>query len=361
MVRWTRAGVLTAVGVVGLLSVLAVATAQAHVRYVADEEGETMSLATFLREVLEEPLNAGLVLGAGLIAVGAVIVYLRYWPAQWDVIVARETLRQYTDLVPWLLRLSVGLPLIGAGFGAYFFSPAVPALFRLFNVTIGFLLLFGLATRVAATIGLLSYFFGLIFELNLLLASEFVGGFLALMVLGSSRPSADQVLQQVAEAERTRYQSVDVVRRFADWFDQRMNPYETFAPTLVRFGLGINFIYLGFYEKIVNAGRALVVVEQYNLTGVVPVDPGMWVLGAGLIEVVLGLALLAGMFTRGVAAIAFVLFTVTLFALPDDPVLAHITLFGMVSMLLITGSGPVAFDNRLGGQYPEIETTIEGT
>lgn len=360
MIRRTRVSAMATFGVLALMMGLTPATAQAHVRYVIDEEGETIELSAFLREVLGDPINTALVLGGGVVIIASIIGYLRFRPARWDVIVVRETLRQYTDLVPWLLRLSVGLPLVGAGFEGYFFSPIVPAPYRLLNVTIGFLLLFGLAIRAAATIGLISYLIGLVFAPELLLASEFVGGFLAIMVLGGSRPSADQVLQQVAEAERTHYRPIDIVRRFSVWINRKITSYEKFAPTLVRIVLGINFIYLGFYEKIVNAGRSLLVVEQYNLTDVVPVDPGMWVLGAGLTEVALGLALLAGIFTRGVATIAFLMFTLTLFALPDDPVLAHITLFGMVSVLLITGSGPLAIDNWLASQYAGVEMTIEG-
>lgn len=348
-----------ALAVLGVV-VLATVDARAHVRYVTDEEDEVVPLDVFLVDVLGEPLNAALVVGGGLATVAIVVGYLRVRPGKWEVVAVRETLRDYTDLVPWLLRLSIGLPLIGAGFEGYFFSPEVPFGFRLFNVTIGFMLVFGLATRVAAVVGLLAYLVGLAFVPDLLLASEFVGGFLGIAVLGSGRPSADQVLGRIVELQRIRLRPVDVVHRPIRWLDRQTSPYEEFAPTFVRFGLGINFVYLGFYEKIVNAGRALQVVNEYDLTGVVPVDPGMWVLGAGLTEIVLGIALLAGIFTRASATVAFFMFTLTLFALPNDPVLAHISLFGMVSVLLITGSGPLGIDNKLAGQYPDIETSVEG-
>lgn len=350
------------VAAMAALSVLAFvpAGASAHVRYVTDEDDESLPVSEFLLDTLSDPVNAALVAGGGLFTLVAVLAYLRVHPWVWEVAVARGTLREYTDLAPWLLRLGIGLPLVGAGFEGYFFTPEVPMGLRLFKVTLGFMLVFGLATRIAAAVGLLTYLAGLAFTFDLLLASEFVGGFLGILVLGSSRPSADQVLGRIVEAERTHLQGGDLASRSIRWFDQRARPYEEFAPTLVRFGLGINFVYLGFYEKIVHNGRALAVVDEYDLTTVVPVDPGMWVLGAGLTEIVLGIALLAGFFTRASAAIAFAMFSLTLFALPNDPVLAHISLFGMVSFLLITGSGPLAVDNWLAGQYPEIETSVEG-
>jgi len=62
------------------------------------------------------------------------------------------------------------------------------------------------------------------------------------------------------------------------------------------------------------------------------------VVGAGVTEIAVGLALIAGFFTRGAAALSFVLFTATLFGLPDDPVLAHVALFGMASAVFTLGS-----------------------
>ena len=111
---------------------------------------------------------------------------------------------------------------------------------------------------------------------------------------------------------------------------------------VVRATLGVNFIYLGLTQKLLNGGQALAVVAKYDLTSVVPVSAELWVVGAGLAEMAVGVLLIAGVATRGVAAVAFVLFTLTLFGLPDDPVLAHISLFGLASVLMVTGSGPFA-------------------
>lgn len=350
------------VRIIALAAVLPtfVGITSAHVRYVTDEEGESIPPVEFLLQVVAEPVNAVLLVGGGLAVAVAVGAYLRYRPLRRDVLTVRATLLEYTDLVPWLLRLSVGLPLIGAGFGGYFFSPAVPVRLRVFQVAIGFLLLFGLATRLVGAVGLAAYLLGIVLVSDLLLASEYVGGFLAVVILGSGRPSADQLLEQVALMEETRYAGTGPIQRFLSWFARLVGPYETYAPTVVRASLGLNFVVLGLAEKIANPGRALLVVEKYDLTGVVPVDPGLWVVGVGLAEATIGVALLAGFLTRGVAAVAFAMFTVTLFALPDDPVIAHITLFGMVSVLLITGSGPLAVDNRFTSEIPDVETTVSG-
>jgi len=62
-----------------------------------------------------------------------------------------------------MLRLAIGLPLVGAGFQGYLFAPTLafdtgssPVL-RVLFIGIGFFILFGLATRIAATVGLIMY------------------------------------------------------------------------------------------------------------------------------------------------------------------------------------------------------------
>lgn len=332
---------------IGTAVFAATGSAHAHVRYVTENPGEFRPVVEFVTSVLIDPVNAMLLVGGGITVVAFTFAYLRALPSFPDVQIARETLANYADLVPWLLRLSVGLPLVGAGFAGYFFSPAVPAQSRIFQVVVGFLLLFGMATRAVAIVALTVYLVALASTPDLLLASEYVGGLLGVAVLGGGRPSADQLLQHVASADGTVYGQIDPIHRPAEWFNTWFEPYKAYAPTLVRIGLGANFVYLGLFEKILNSGQAVLVVDKYDLAQFVPVSGEMWVFGAGFAEVVLGSMLILGLFTRAAAAVAFVLFTTTLFGIPDDPVLAHISLFGMASVLLITGSGPFALDSSV--------------
>lgn len=346
MNQWISTEVFT--GIFGLYSfITASGTSPAHVKYVT-EGGEPINAVRFLSEALAEPVNAFILAGSAIAIAAVVAIYLRYQPAGRDIAVLQDALSQYEDLLPWLLRLSIGLPLVGAGFAGYFFSPVVPTSTRLFEVAVGFLLLFGLATRFVAGVGLLGYLIGLLSHPELLLAAEYVPGFIAIILLGGGQPSADQVLARIAATDETLYSRIDpVYRRLSIPFARVVEPYTPYVPTVLRAGLGFVFIYLGFTQKLMNPGDALAVVAKYDLTAVVPVSPELWVLGAGLVEMAVGAALIAGLFTRASAGIAFVLFTTTLFGLPDDPVLAHLSLFGLVSVLLVTGSGPFALDGRL--------------
>jgi uncharacterized membrane protein YphA (DoxX/SURF4 family) len=340
---------------IAALSALAVGPGPvvAHIDYVTDETSKGDPIA-LLASVFSEPLNVALLAGGAVAVIGTALVYLRLLPARRDVAVFRETMESYRDLMPWLLRLSFGLPLVGAGFAGYLFSPSVepfiPLVFapsRLFQIGVGFLLLFGLATRAVAVFVLAVYLLELATDPRLLLANEYVTGMVVLVLIGSGRPSADHVLDRIASAEGTVYGEFDPVHRASAWFNRRVDPYQRYVPLIVRVGLGLNFLFLGVTQKLLSPEKALAVVEKYGLTGLIPVDAGLWVVGAGLTEAALGVALLLGVFTRAGSVVALTVFTLTLFGLPDDPVLAHITLFGLGSYLLVTGSGPFAVDEWL--------------
>jgi uncharacterized membrane protein YphA (DoxX/SURF4 family) len=174
------------------------------------------------------------------------------------------------------------------------------------------------------------------------LASEYVGGFLAIVLLGPGQPSADGLLRRMTLTEGTLANRLDLGRLRADTLLGRLDLGPDAATLAIRLALGLNFVYLGLTQKLLNGAEALAVVAKYDLTGLVPVSAELWVVGAGLAEIGVGLLLLLGIATRGVAAVAFTLFTLTLFGLPDDPVLAHVSLFGLASALMVTGSGPYA-------------------
>ena len=334
----------------GLLTAF-VGVAAAHVEYVTPG-GDPVAVLAFLTDAFTTPFVLAVLLGGFLSVVAGLAVYLVVRPFPADIAAFRAVMRDYEDLLAWLLRLSMGMPLIAAGFEGYFFSPAVtignPTALRLFGIAIGFLLLFGLATRVVAVGTLLAYLAVLPSQPGLLLAAEYVPGLLAIALIGGGRPSADALIARMADDDRTVYSQIDpFYRRVAVPFAERIEPYTRLVPVVLRVGIGVAFIYLGITQKLLRPGESLAVVAKYDLTAVVPVDPALWVIGAGLTEALVGVMLIAGAFTRGFSLVAFGLFTTTLFGLPDDPVVAHISLFGLVSALLITGAGPYSVDSWL--------------
>lgn len=344
------------IGVILLSVSLASGVVSGHVKYVSD--GERGDPVTFLKEALSDPVVVAALAAGGIGTVATIALYLRVRPFTRDIAVFRRIMVSYTDLVPWLLRLGFGLPLIGAGFAGYFFAPVVSPAFlgsgpsRLFQIGLGFLLLFGLATRAAALTGLVVYLITLPTRPDLLFSLKWIPGFIVITLVGSGRPSADHTLKQVAAADGTVYGEIDPVHRAAHWLTDQLEPYRRYLPTIIRIGIGAAFVFLGLAEKLLAPNLALDVVQQYGLSEGTPVPPELWVMGAGLSEFVLGLALITGFFTRASALTALFMFTLTLFALPNDPVLAHIGLFSLASTLLVTGAGPYALDNLIGATGP---------
>lgn len=350
----TRSRSLT-VAVLALLATIASRPAAAHVDYVTEESGDPLDAVAFTVEVLSDPFNAAMFGGAGLAVVAVVAGYMWVRPTIIDIVVLREKLASYGDLVPWMLRLAVGLPLVGAGFQGYLFAPtltfdtAASPLLRVLFIGLGFCILFGLATRIVSTVGLLTFAWVLVaVDPGVVIAMEYVPALLALLVLGGGRPSADDMLLDVASTPGSYYGRIDPIHHLKAFLDDTMAPIRRYVPTILRIGMGVTFVYLGLIQKLADPGSGLLVVEKYDLTAVVPVDPGLWVVGAGLTEIAVGLALIAGFFTRGAAAVSFALFTTTLFGLPDDPVLAHVALFGMASAVFTLGAGPLSFDRWFG-------------
>lgn len=94
-------------------------TPPARVKYVI-EGGEPINATRFPSEALSEPVNALVPAESAIATIEVVAVYLQYRPADCDIRVLQDALSQYEDLLPWLLRLSIGLPLVGAGFAGYF-------------------------------------------------------------------------------------------------------------------------------------------------------------------------------------------------------------------------------------------------
>jgi len=160
--------------------------------------------------------------------------------------------------------------LVGAGFQGYLFAPTLafdtgssPVL-RVLFIGIGFFILFGLATRIAATVGLIMYAWVLLAaDPAVVIAMEYVGVSRA-RDPGSGRPSADDMLLAVASTPGSYYGRIDPVHHLKSFFDAPTAPLRRYVPTILRVGMGITFVYLGLIEKLADPGRALLVVEKYD-------------------------------------------------------------------------------------------------
>lgn len=312
----------------------------AHVGYVTDEQPSPNPIG-FLLDVLADPVNLLWLAGGAIVLLAAVAAWAAFRPMEPARRRFVEHAATYRAYVPWMLRLSVGLVLIGAGLSRVLFAPDVQLEGWPYAAltAIGFLLLLGFAVRAAALAGLALYLAGLVIEPRLFQIFDVAGGLAAAALVGPGEPSLDSLLRHAFPgAWGGRLATLAPSSR----------RYDDLLPLLVRLGLGGAFIASGIADKLLIYVQALAAVDQYNLTAVVPVDAGLWVVGAALIETALGVAIVLGLLTRFAAMVGFAVLTLTLFALPDDPVVAHIGLFGLSSILVVLGAGRLSVDHALG-------------
>jgi len=311
-------------------------TITAHVDYVTEPERSPDPLG-FVLDALAQPGSLLLLSLGAVIVLAAAVSWARWLPLE----AARQRLIDRTDdyheFLPWIVRLSVGLVLIGSGLSRVQLLPTETAdgLLALVLTATGFLLLLGLAVRPAAIVALGVYVFTLVGRPELVMMLDVAGALAVAAVLGPGRPSVDDLLRAAFPRGPGAQAATTNLAR---------DRYGDLVPLLVRLGLGGAFVASGIVDKVVIYEQALAAVNKYGLTSVVPVTPELCVLGAAVVETVLGLAIVLGVLTRFSAVIGFAVLTLALFALPDDPVIAHVSLFGLSSVLVILGGGRWSLD-----------------
>ncbi len=311
----------------------------AHVDYVTDPAGSPDPIG-FVVDALSDPSSLVVLIVGAIVVAATVLAWARWRPGEASRTRFIERAVSYREYLPWIVRLSAGLVLLGSGLSRVRFIPTDEAgtLFSLLLTGAGFLILVGLAVRPAALVALGAFAVTLVGRPELVMMLDVAGALAVAAVLGPGRPSLDDLLRAAfprGPGARAATENLAEGR------------YEDLVPLLVRLGLGGAFLASGIADKLLIYDQALAAVDRYGLTSVVPAAPELWVVGAILIESALGLAILLGVFTRLSAAIGFVVLTLAMFALPDDPVIAHVALFGLSSALIVLGGGRWSLDRTL--------------
>ena len=311
----------------------------AHVAYVTDPEGSEDPIG-FLVDALSMPGTIPLLAVGMVVTVGLVLAWARWRPLEAARLRFVERAGTYREYLPWIVRLSVGLVLIGSGLSRVRFLPTLDAggLVSLLLTACGFLLLVGFAVRPAALVALGAYAITFVNHPELVMMLDVAAALGVAALLGPGRPSLDDLLRAAfPRGPGARAATENLAPGRGD----------DLVPLLVRGGLGGAFAASGIVDKLLVYDQALAAVERYGLTDIVPVAPELWVVGAALIETALGTAILLGVLTRFSAIVGFSVLTLALFALPDDPVIAHVCLSGLCSVLVITGAGRWSLDRSV--------------
>ena len=306
--------------------------ASAHVGYVLDHDDfvshEGADMHFLVSGVTEAPLSV-LIAGLVTLAVVGAIIYWRTRPRS-KALLARviEKLASYSELLSWMARLSLGIALIGAGTANVFVSPVLigTPMIGFIEIILGFLFLLGFLLPIAYIASVVLFFAGVVHSNYVFGNMDFLALVVSALLLESARPGLDDILN---------------IKQFALGEEAR-----ELVPLVLRFGLGIAFIFLAVYEKFMNPHDSALVVQMYHLTNVIPVSPALWVLGAGMVEFLLGVLLIIGFEVRLVAVVSFIVISLSFFYFKES-VYSHVTLFGAISMLVVTGAGKYSVDRML--------------
>lgn len=302
---------------------------EAHVRYLLDEETVSHnSGANFniLWDTIKDPINISLVLGTIFIVIIAIIACSKIDILKNKLNSIKKQAETYLVFTPWMLRLALGIALIGAGTSLNLVSPALSGFegFATIQILLGFLIMAGFLVIPATLFAIAIYFYALFQDFYILGNLDFLAVAIALLILDNEKPGLDDLLGM-----------------------PKISPFSIFkkyVPLVLRFGIGGAMIFLALYEKIFNPNLSELIVLGFDLQKVLPVSVGMWILSTGIIEFIIGMSLIFGLFTRVTSAIAFIVLSLSFFYFGED-VASHITLFGILSVLFITSGGKYSLDN----------------
>ena len=303
--------------------------AYAHVGYVVQSlQTRHGTDYAFIFSPLQDPFNIMLLLLGALVLTALVFLPERINFIKTKARQIREIGASYYELFPWMLRLSLGIALIGDGALQSLISPVLQAShgYAILEFALGFFILAGFLTTPALILAGILYLIAITETAYIFGNLEFLGAVIASLTLGNMRPGVDDLFRISIKSPLVRFK-----------------PY---ALTILRISIGAAFAFLALYEKILNPHLSEAVVNQFNLTNIVPVTPEMWVLSAGLIELLVGLAILIGFRTRTFAALAFMVISITFFFF-NEAVYSHVTLFGVLSILFAGGGGKWSLDEKL--------------
>ncbi|KKT34911.1 MAG: DoxX family protein [Parcubacteria group bacterium GW2011_GWA2_44_12] len=311
-----------------IASLFAPSVAFAHVGYVIDrtdqERAKGIDLA-FLFTAFHEYKIIALVLIACAVFLLLCFLASRHTTAKAFIKKVQIRGSGYEELIPWMLRLSVGIGLVGAGTSKVFISPSLNGFpeFAFIQTFLGFLILLGFLLSPALILAFFLFLWAFVKTSYMLGNIDFLAACMAIFALASSRPGLDHLLGIP--------------------FFPKILSLKNYVPLILRIGIGGAMIYLAFQEKMFNPHLSALVVEKFHLTDILPVSPALWVLGTGMVELAIGAAFLLGLYTRFVSAFAFIMLSLSFFYFGED-VYAHITLFAILSVLFITGAGNMSAD-----------------
>jgi uncharacterized membrane protein YphA (DoxX/SURF4 family) len=114
------------------------------------------------------------------------------------------------------------------------------------------------------------------------------------------------------------------------------------AVPVLRIGLGLGLVAAALSEKLANPALAKMFLEHYplNFTNAlgIPIPDNIFVLCAGSVELLVGLCLIFGVFTREIIVIAWLPINLTLTIFDWSELVGHLPIYGAMALLFVWDS-----------------------
>ncbi len=233
---------------------------------------------------------------------------------------------------PFIARLTIGVSFLACAYYQATFGPELP-LFSTFGpfsgiltsifAILGVLAIIGLWVRPAAFVALVIFGFTIWFHgIYMLTYVNYLGEIIVLLILGAHGLSFDTYIARRRErAVNAGPAGTTLLSKVGEYLKPR-----SFAILRVLFGIAL--IYASAYAKIIHNNLALFTVEQYHLDKLLGFEPHFLVLGAAIVELLIGLFFILGIEIRFTSL--FFLFWLTLSLLFfGEIVWPHLILIGI--------------------------------
>ena len=237
---------------------------------------------------------------------------------------------------PFVARVTVGLSFLAAAYYQASYGPELPlvntygyltAYITVILVAIGLLTIIGLYARIAASIALAMYAIAVYFHgWYMLTYINYLGEIIVLLVLGAHNLSIDNYFlkkQPVPKKQNVWLQKV------SDFIAPK-----SFA--ILRVCFGISLIFASAYAKIIHNNLGLFTVIKYHLDAHLGFEPHFLVLGAAIIEILIGTFVILGIEIR-FTSLFFEFWLILSLSFFGEVVWPHIILIGIPIALIMYG------------------------
>lgn len=319
--------------VLGLIAILGMPIiASAHEVYVLtpDEVSQaiTMTSPNPLTAIPEH--ESQFLFWGALISIG-ILITLAVSDARWSENKFDPLLIKLKKFAPLLGRLTFGIAFIASGYFGDFFGPELPAahLLGMSGATVlswilmiaGLLICLGFRTRIMAAIGLVVFAITAVnYQWYMLTYVNYLGEILLFLILGGGLWSLDHHFARKKKKKEPKW-------RFQ---------LEEMSFFILRILFGFSLFFASFYAKFLHSNLALNTVSDYHLTNYFHFTPLFLVLGAFLVEVLIGACFFFGFQIR-LASIVFTIFLTLSICFFGEAVWPHIILFGVNFALFAHG------------------------